>query len=138
MDIEDLSAKAFARCGIRLEPNDPAFVLVAVNQIILENTFTQVSSNLDAKMAAFSESMREIERRAGKALAQQVQACAVEVHQAIQKDMKEANWRARELVLQVNRSNTRPALIRWIVIGALLAALMFVCGICFGWHFPLS
>ncbi len=138
MDIEDLSAKAFARCGIRLEPNDPAFVLVAVNQIILENTFTQVSGSLDAKMADFSESMREIERRAGKAFAQQVQACAVEVRQAIQKDMKEANWRAREMVLQTNRSNTWPALVRWTVIGALAAVLMFVCGICFGWYFPLA
>ena len=138
MNIDDLSAKALARCGIRLEPNDPVFVLIALNQIILEETTKEVSGSLDAKMAGFSESIREIERRAGKAFAQQVQACAVDVRQAIQKDMKEAHWRARELVLQVNRSNTRPALIRWIVIGALVAALMFVCGICFGWYFPLT
>jgi hypothetical protein len=138
MDIEHLSAKAFARCGIRLEPNDPAFVLVALNQIVLQETTSEVSANLDAKMAAFSESMREIERRTGNALAQQVEASAVEMRQVIQNDVKEANWRARELVLQMNRSNARPALVRWTVIGALAAVLMFVCGICFGWYFPLA
>jgi hypothetical protein len=53
------SARAFARCGIRLERYDPVFVLIALNQIVLEET---TRDNLDAKTAAFSESMREIGR----------------------------------------------------------------------------
>jgi hypothetical protein len=138
MDIDALSAKALTCCGIRLQPNDPAFVLLALNQMVLEEATRVVYDSLDAKMAVFSESLHKTERSAGKAFAEQVQAAALEVRRAIQNDVKEANWRARELILQMDRANRRPAVIKWTVTGALAAVFMFACGVCFGWYFPLT
>ena len=138
MDIDALSAKALTCCGIRLQPNDPAFVLIALNQIVLQEASREICGSLDAKVAAFSERLQNTERSARQAFAEQVQAAALEVRQAIQNDVKEANWRARELILQMDRSKRRPVVIKWGVIGALAAVFMFVCGVCFGWYFPLT
>lgn len=43
MDVQELSAKASARCGIRVEPHEPAFVLIALNQIVLEETIRETA-----------------------------------------------------------------------------------------------
>jgi hypothetical protein len=66
MDIQDLSAKVMARCAIRIEANDPAFVLVALNQIVLEETAKEMCAQVDTRIAAFAESIQKVERLAGK------------------------------------------------------------------------
>ena len=138
MDVKDLSAKASALCGIRVEPHDPAFVLVALNQVVLEESVAAICTQLDKRVASFAESIQNVERLAGKTLAQEIRASGIDVRRGIQDDVKQAGFKARELILQINRSSTRPALIRWIIIGVLGATLMFVAGVCFGWYVPLT
>ena len=136
MDVQDLSAKASARCGIRIEPHDPAFVLIALNEIVLEETVREIYTQIDVRIAAFAESIQKVERLAGKMLAQEIKATGIEVRRGVQEDVKEAGWKARELILKISRSNSRPALIRWAAIGILSASFMFIAGVCFGWYVP--
>ena len=138
MDVQELSAKATARCGIRVEPYDAGFVLVALNQLVLEETVREINREIDSRIAGFSESIEKLERLAGKRLAQEIKASGIEVRRGIQEDAKEAGWKARELILQVSRSSSRPALIRWAAIGVVSATLMFVAGVCFGWYVPFT
>ena len=137
MDIQDLSAKVMARCAIRVEAHDPAFVLVALNQIVLEEAAKEMYSQVDARIAAFAESIQKLERLAGKAMAQEIKASGAEVRRGIQDDLKEADWKARELILQMSRLRSRPALIRWTAVGLIGAVLAFAFGVCFGWYAPL-
>lgn len=137
MDIQDLSAKVMARCAIRVEAHDPAFVLVALNQIVLEEAAKQMYSQVDARIAAFAESIQKLERLAGKAMAQEIKASGAEVRRGIQDELKEADWKARELILQISRSHSRPALIRWTAVGLIGGVLAFAFGVCFGWYVPL-
>ena len=58
MNVQDLSAKATAPCGIRVEPHDPAFVLVALNEMILEETATAVCAHMEKAVAGFVEKIR--------------------------------------------------------------------------------
>lgn len=108
MDIQDLSAKVMARCAIRVEAHDPAFVLVALNQIVLEEAAKEMYSQVDARIAAFVESIQKLERLAGKAMAQEIKASGAEVRRGIQGDLKEADWKARELILKMSRLHSRP------------------------------
>ena len=137
MDIQDLSAKVMARCAIRVEAHDPAFVLVALNQIVLEEAAKEMYSQVDARIVAFTESIQKLERLAGKAMAQEIIASGAEVRRGIQDDLKEADWKARELILQMSRLHSRPALIRWTAVGLVGAVLAFAFGVCFGWYVPL-
>ena len=138
MDVQELSAKATARCGIRIEPHDAAFVLIALNQIVLEETIREINMQVDVRIAALTESIEKVERLAGKRLAQEIKASGTEMRREIQEDVKEAGWKARELILQISRSNCRPALIRWTAIGILGGILMFIAGVCFGWYVPFT
>ncbi len=137
MDIQDLSAKVMARCAIRVEAHDPAFVLVALNQIVLEEAAKEIYSQVDSRIAAFAESIQKLEKLAGKTMAQEIKASGAEVRRGIQDDLKEADWKARELILQMSRLHSRPALIRWTAVGLIGAVLMFAFGVCFGWCVPL-
>ena len=137
MDIQDLSAKVMARCAIRIEAHDPAFVLVALNQIVLEETAKEIYLQVDARIAAFAESIQKVERLAGKTLALEIKASGAEVRRGIQDDLKEAGWKVRELILHTNRLQSRPVLIRWVAAGLIGAVLMFAFGVCFGWYVPL-
>lgn len=138
MNVQDLSGKATARCGIRIEPHDPAFVLVALNEIILEETATAICSQMEKAVAGFVERIQVIEQVAGERLAVQVRTSGTEVRAAIQNDLRQANWKTQELVLQVSRNTNRPALIRWLAIGLLSASMIFIAGVYFGAYVPFS
>ena len=138
MDLKDLSAKASARCGIRVEPWDPAFVFVAINQLVLEETVATICQQLETRLVGFAESIRDDEANAAKAWAQQIGASGSEIRRAIQSDMKHAGWKAQELILQINRKNSRAALIRWMAIGMLVSILMFIAGVYFERYVPLQ
>jgi hypothetical protein len=137
MDVQDLSARASARCGIRIEPHDPAFVLITLNQLVLEDTVATICAQVATRIASFAESIQNVERLAGKTLAREIRASGIEVRRGIQDDVKQAGWQARALVLQISRLSSRPVLIRWAAIGLVGAVLMFVFGVCFGWNVPL-
>ena len=138
MNVQDLSAKATARCGIRVEPHDPAFVLVALNEMILEETATAVCAHMEKAVAGFVEKIQVIEKVAGERLAEQVRTSGTEIRAAIQNDLRQANWKTQELVLQVSRNTSRPALIRWAAIGLLSAIITFIAGVYFGAYVPFS
>jgi predicted nucleic acid-binding Zn ribbon protein len=138
MDIKDLSAKASARCGIRVEPWDPAFVFVAINQLVLEETVVTIYQQLETRLAAFAESIRNDEAIAARAWAQQISVSGSEIRRAIQGDMRHAGWKAQELILQINRKNSRAALIRWMAIGMLVSILMFIAGVSLERYVPLQ
>ena len=138
MDLKDLSAKAAARCGVRVEPWDPAFVFVAINQLVLEETVATICQQLETRLAAFAESIRNDEAIAARAWAQQISVSGSEIRRAIQSDMKHAGWKAQELILQINRKNSRTAMIRWMAMGLLVGILMFVAGVYFEKYAPFQ
>jgi hypothetical protein len=138
MNVQDLAAKATARCGIRIEPHDPAFVLVALNEIILEETTRTICSQMEKTVAMFVEKIQVIEEVAGQRLAVQVRSSGTEIRAAIQNDLRQARWKTQELVLQVSRKTSRPAFIRWLAIGLLSAIMFFFAGVYFGAYVPFS
>ena len=81
IDIKRLVAEVAARDGIRVEPGDPAFALVTLNQLVLEDAVEQISEQIRAGMAEFAEAVHKTEARAGKVLAEQVKEVAAELRQ---------------------------------------------------------
>ena len=68
-----------ARNGIRVEPGDPAFALVTLNQLVLEDAARQLTDEVRSGIAEFTVAVQKTETRAGKILAQQVKAAAAEL-----------------------------------------------------------
>ena len=134
IDVHRLIGEVAARDGIRVEPGDPAFALVTLNQLVLEDAVEQIGQQVHAGIAEFTEAVHKTESRAGRILAGEVKAAAAELRLEIQRDIETARVQAKEIVSEIHRSHTRSALIRWGAAGLVSATAMFVIGLWVGAH----
>jgi hypothetical protein len=132
IDVKRLIAEVAARDGIRVEPGDPAFALVTLNQLVLEDIARQISERIHAGVAEFAEAVRKTEARAGKLLAEQVKDAAGELREELQRDIEKARLEANEIVQAVHEAHTKAALIRWFAAGVIAGAGMFAAGLWIG------
>jgi hypothetical protein len=133
-DVKQLVAAVRARNGIRVEPDDPIFALVTINELVLEQVARRVSDEITTRLLAFNAGMDRTERRAGSMLAQDVKAAGAQMRAELQKDIDAAGMEAAHLVYRVDQAHKRPALIRWITVGLSLAVVLLVFGFCVGMH----
>src|SRR5438270_12812908 len=122
LDVKRLIGEVAAQNGIRLEPNDPAFALVTLNQLVLEETASRLLGQISATLAQFAESLSKGEHLAGKTLAQEVKAAAIEARR---------EWAAELLAPQSGSAAIRhkqPAQLRSFGAGVLLGMILTAMG----------
>ena len=95
---KQLIAAVRARNGIRIEPDDPVFALVTINELVLEEAVRRLSDEMDRRLATFSAGMDQTERRAGKLLAQDVKNAAAQIRAEMQKDIDAAGMKAASAI----------------------------------------
>ena len=124
-DPKQMIAAVRAKHGIRIEPDDPVFALVTINELVLEEAVRRLSEDMDRRLATFSNGMDRTGRLAGKLLAEDVRNAACQIREEMHKDIEAAGIKAAHLVYQVDRAHKRPTMIRWIAVG-LLSAIVLV------------
>jgi hypothetical protein len=133
IDVHRLIGEVAARNDIRVEPDDPAFVLVTLNQLVLEDAIVQMCEQIRLGIDEFTEAVHKTEARAGKILGAEVRESAADIREELQRDVETA--RIGEIIYELHRKHTRVALIRWGFAVIMLAAAMFAAGFCLGAHF---
>ena len=123
-DKEKLAAAITKETGISLESNDPSFAVARLFQVILEQTASELQSDLRARLAEFDKSVEKVEAKAGKLIAQQVKAAAVEFNTQLDKDLTTARQQITQLLGHV--VNSRYHLL--ILISVALASALFLFG----------
>ena len=134
LNKESLTAELARRYGIRMDEDDPALAMVALNRLALENAVKQLSEAIREGISELEDSMQRVDRRAGKLIAQEVTETAARVRAELQKDIDAAGLKAAHLVYQVDQAHKRPALIRWLAVGLTSAAALFGSGLWIGAH----
>jgi hypothetical protein len=132
IDQKRLIGEVAAKNGIRLEPGDPAFALITLNEIVLQDTVAALTLEIRSSLQSFAESLAKTENRAGKVLAQDVKVAAAELRRELNSDIENASLKAHELVIKVSAVNSRPVMVRWLATGSLAALLLFLCGVVVG------
>ena len=132
IDQRQLIGQVAAKNGIRLEPDDPAFALVTLNEAVLQDASAALTQEIRQALNSFAESLAKTEHRAGKALAQDVKTAAAELRRELNADIERASLKANDLVRQVSAANARPAIVKWMALGAMAALLLFLCGVFVG------
>ena len=132
VDQKQLIGQVAAKNGIRLEPDDPAFALVTLNEAVLQDASAALTQEIRQVLNSFTESLAKTEHRAGKALAQDVKMAAAELRRELNSDIERASLKADELVMKVSAANARPAIVKWAALGSLAALLLFLCGVVVG------
>ena len=128
MDIKQAIAKVAERHGILLRPDDPAFALVTLNELVLEAIANKLIEQMNASINQFSTAAEKIQIRAGTALADEVRAAVELVRIGLHVDLEVAGLKARELVMEVHQAHSRSNLVRWFSAGILATLALLFCG----------
>ncbi len=134
LDTKRLIAEVAARNGIRIDPDDPAFALVTLVQLVLEESSRQITDDVRASIAEFERSMQKAEMRAGKVLAERVKEAAhdftVELQQTVIASLPTGDINAPR---PPKHRRTRGAYWSIAILGA-AAIAVFTVGVWIGLH----
>ena len=133
-DRKQLSGLIAARYGIRIDENDPAFVVVSLSQHALAEASSELVKRIEASLKEFDAVVERTQTRAGKYLGAECREQVGAIRNGLQGDIVAAGSRARELIEEVHRVNTRAMLVRFISVGLLAGLLLFGSGIWVGAH----
>ncbi len=76
VDVERLLAEALTKHGIRLDPNDPAVVLVTLNRLVLEDAAKSVVAEMRLATTEFEQAAGRVQSRFGAAVANRLKSGA--------------------------------------------------------------
>ena len=127
IDVKRLIGEVAAQNGIRLDPHDPAFALVTLNELVLEEAANRLYERVSVALAQFTDSLSKAEHLAGRTLAQEVKIAAAD----IRKDWA-GNSSSMQPASTMNNTNARLAICRWLAIGAFSGAVLVMIGIACG------
>jgi len=71
-DVRRLIAEVANRNGIRLDPDDPAFCIVTLNQLLLEEAGEKFAAEVREATKEFEDAVRGVEGRVGVILGRQL------------------------------------------------------------------
>jgi|SRR5882724_5673973 len=74
IDVERLLAEALTKHGIRLDPHDPAIVLVTLNRLVLEDVVKCVAADIHKATREYEEAANRVQTRLGAAIATRLKA----------------------------------------------------------------
>ncbi len=131
-ELKRLAAEVSLQHGIRLDPDDPIMVVVTLNRLVLEHALREALHSIKNTTAEFHEAAERLQIRAGSTVGQEVRACASMLRLELQKDVDRARLNARELIGELNNSQSRSSIIRWLCAGLLAGAFLLAGGFCAG------
>jgi len=134
LEVNRLIAEVKEKDDVRILPGDPAFALVTLNQLTLEDLARRLLDGVRAAIEEFNGAIQKTEARAGTALAYQVKAAASVFRQELHKDIESARLNSVEIVNKVDKCHRNTALL-WVGLGFLVALVaMFGAGVWTGFR----
>jgi hypothetical protein len=130
-DIKTLIGEVAARHGVTLRADDPAFVLVTVNQLVLEQAIAELAQRAQEMMREFDRSAERVQAQAGSALARGVQKASAEIREGLRHEIAEA-------ITTIHSPGQSVPLVpntidyRWLSVGAIAGSLLMLIGILIG------
>jgi hypothetical protein len=107
INTKEMIAKAVERHGILLQPDDPAFAIVTLNEMVLESKAAALIQQVDNSISEFSVAADRILVRAGAALAEKARTAIEFMRNGVRADLETGGYKARELVIEVYRVHSR-------------------------------
>jgi len=132
LDTKAMIAKVAERHGILLRPDDPAFAIVTLNELVLEAKAAALIQQIDNSIREFSAAADRIQVRTGATIAEEIRTAIDSVRNGLRADLETGGYKARALVMEVHRAHSRRNLIRWFSAGLLAALALLLCGALLG------
>jgi len=138
MDRAKVCAEVLRRMGVKVGEDDPAFLLVEMNRIELEEAVSAVVEHL-APLPGTIE-------KAGWALAKEVATAAASVvdvkfaaaRETIAKEADTARAAAARAISELAQAQRRTNTAKWLAFGFLFGSVLVVCGFAAGYALALA
>lgn len=74
LNLERLLAEAVAKHGIRLDPDDPAVVVITLNRLVLEEAAKSITADVRRAIGEFERAANHVQSKLGEAVAKSLKA----------------------------------------------------------------
>ena len=132
LDFKRIIAEVAARHGMLVSQDDPAMLLVTMNEVVLQQVFANIEARTEEIVAGLEAGFRSAQREALGSVEREARKAGIAVREEIQKDIDAGRMHARELIVELNRAYTRSAVRRWVAIGVVAASGLVVLGVGLG------
>src|SRR6266566_3782131 len=132
LDFKRIIAEVAARHGMLVSQDDPAMLLVTMNEVVLQQVFANIEARTEEIVAGLEAGLRSAQREALGSIEKEARKAGIAVREEIQKDIDAGRLHARELIVELNRAYSRSAVRRWVAVGVIAASNLLVLGAVFG------
>src|SRR6266480_3198756 len=132
LDFKRIIAEVAARHGMLVSQDDPAMLLVTMNEVVLQQVFANIEARTEEIVAGLEAGLRSAQREALGSIEKEARKAGIAVREEIQKDVDAGRLHARELIVELNRAYSRSAVRRWVAVGVIAASNLLVLGAVLG------
>ena len=132
VDLKRITAEVAARHGMLLRPDDPAMLLVTMNEVVLEQVIEGIEARAEEMIAGIEKAFRSAQRESLGSVEREARKAGIAVREEIQKDIEAGRLHARELIVEINRAYSRSAVRRWVAVGIVAASCLLILGVSLG------
>jgi len=132
LDFKRITAEVAARHGMLVRQDDPAMLLVTMNEVVLQQVFGNIEARTEEIVAGLEAGFRSAQREALGSVEREARKAGIAVREEIQKDIDAGRLHARELIIELNHAYTRSAVRRWVATGVVAASGLVVLGVGLG------
>jgi hypothetical protein len=144
MDRSRLSATVYKKTGIVIDPDDPAFALVELDRLVVEEAASRLAERLETLPERIQSSARALAAEVGAQGVQRVVEMLAEARRTIASDTEQAQHQIAEQTARASKDLAREvaevvraaqslgrggaARARWLLIGAVIGAACCTVG----------
>jgi hypothetical protein len=132
LDFKRITAEVAARHGMLVSQDDPAMLLVTMNEVVLQQVFRNIEARTEEIVTGLDAGFRSAQTEALGSVEREARKAGIAVREEIQKDIDAGRLHARELIVELNQAYTRFAIRRWVAIGVVAASGLLVLGVGLG------
>jgi len=132
LDFKRIIAEVAARHGMLVSQDDPAMLLVTMNEVVLQQVFANIEARTEEIVAGLEAGLRSAQREALGSIEKEARKAGIAVREEIQKDIDAGRLHARELIVELNRAYSRSAVRRWVAVGVIVASGLLALGVGLG------
>lgn len=132
--MSDLAKRGdvLAEVAAILSGDDEAAVVPTLVELGVRRAVKDLTNDQETRKTELRAFATEMRAELVKSLEAESTAIARKIREGIQMDLDKAGASAATLVANVNLAHSRPARVRWVVIGMLMAAVLVAAGIAIG------
>jgi hypothetical protein len=132
LDLKRITAEVAARHGMLVRPDDPAMLLVTMNEVVLEQVVENIEGRVEQIVAGIEAGFHSAQHEALGSVEKAARKAGMAVREEIQKDVEAGRLHARELIVELNSAYSRSAVRRWVAVGMVVAGGFLLLGVGLG------